>query len=125
MSDLWLSAQKIGLFEFHVCFTISNFFLSGSLVEKHFDCSSITFAIQDGTQAGQTVDHVHVHVIPRKGGDFTNNDDIWVHIEDDKREARSLELMAKEAEELKQILDDEEKFNFDRATMETEHDVDE
>ena len=34
-------------------------------------------APQDGRDAGQTVEHVHVHVIPRRPGDFVNNDDIY------------------------------------------------
>lgn len=32
---------------------------------------------QDGAQAGQTVPHVHVHILPRKGGDFKNNDEVY------------------------------------------------
>lgn len=32
---------------------------------------------QDGPQAGQTVPHVHIHVLPRKGGDFEKNDEIY------------------------------------------------
>ena len=33
---------------------------------------------QDGPQAGQTVAHVHIHLIPRrKGGDFEKNDEIY------------------------------------------------
>ena len=34
-------------------------------------------AYQDGPQAGQTVPHVHIHVIPRKKGDFEKNDEIY------------------------------------------------
>ena len=37
--------------------------------------SDITY--QDGPQAGQTVPHVHIHVIPRKKGDFEKNDEIY------------------------------------------------
>lgn len=33
--------------------------------------------LQDGPQAGQTVPHVHIHIVPRKGGDFENNDEIY------------------------------------------------
>lgn len=32
---------------------------------------------QDGAQAGQTVPHVHVHILPRKSGDFENNDEVY------------------------------------------------
>lgn len=32
---------------------------------------------QDGAQAGQTVPHVHVHILPRKLGDFENNDEVY------------------------------------------------
>lgn len=37
----------------------------------------MTFALQDGTAAGQSVPHVHVHVIPRRHGDFKRNDEIY------------------------------------------------
>jgi diadenosine tetraphosphate (Ap4A) HIT family hydrolase len=37
---------------------------------------------QDGPQAGQTVAHVHIHVIPRKKGDFENNDEIYDAVHD-------------------------------------------
>ncbi|XP_021099770.1 bis(5'-adenosyl)-triphosphatase isoform X4 [Heterocephalus glaber] len=32
---------------------------------------------KDGPEAGQTVKHVHVHVLPRKAGDFRRNDSIY------------------------------------------------
>ena len=32
---------------------------------------------QDGPQAGQTVAHVHIHLIPRKKRDFEKNDEIY------------------------------------------------
>ncbi|CAL8403579.1 unnamed protein product, partial [Arctogadus glacialis] len=48
-----------------------------SLVERHFNASSLTIAIQDGPEAGQTVKHVHVHILPRKVGDFERNDSIY------------------------------------------------
>ena len=39
--------------------------------------SSSTISIQDGAEAGQTVEHVHVHILPRHVGDFANNDDVY------------------------------------------------
>jgi bis(5'-adenosyl)-triphosphatase len=38
--------------------------------------------LQDGQHAGQSVPHVHVHVLPRKPGDFKNNDDVYDAIDD-------------------------------------------
>ncbi|OEL15612.1 Bifunctional bis(5'-adenosyl)-triphosphatase/adenylylsulfatase FHIT, partial [Dichanthelium oligosanthes] len=59
-SDLWVTAKKVGVH-----------------LEQNNKASSLTFAIQDGPQAGQTVPHVHIHVIPRKKGDFEKNDEIY------------------------------------------------
>ncbi|KAG2614614.1 bifunctional bis(5'-adenosyl)-triphosphatase/adenylylsulfatase FHIT-like isoform X2 [Panicum virgatum] len=71
--------------------------------------SDITY--QDGPEAGQTVPHVHIHVIPRKKGDFEKNDEIYDAIDvkekelkdkldlDIERKDRSMEEMAHEANE--------------------------
>lgn len=58
--------------------------------------------IQDGPEAGQTVPHVHVHVLPRKVGDFEKNDEIYDVIDESEKElASELELLGKkEAEKL-------------------------
>ncbi|CAN0876828.1 Bifunctional bis(5'-adenosyl)-triphosphatase/adenylylsulfatase FHIT, partial [Linum grandiflorum] len=97
-SDLWLTAQKVG-----------------SQLELFHKATSLTFAIQDGPQAGQTVPHVHIHILPRKGGDFENNDEIYDAIDvkekelkqkldlDKERKDRSLEEMGQEAEEYRQL----------------------
>ena len=47
------------------------------VLEQAHASTSLTIALQDGRQAGQTVEHVHVHMLPRKEGDFQNNDDIY------------------------------------------------
>ncbi|KAH8173118.1 HIT domain-containing protein [Sarocladium implicatum] len=39
---------------------------------------SFNVGVQDGAAAGQTVPHVHVHIIPRVEGDLENSDDIYV-----------------------------------------------
>ncbi|KAI5937218.1 Bis(5'-adenosyl)-triphosphatase [Manis javanica] len=49
----------------------------GTVVEKHFQGTSLTLSMQDGPEAGQTVKHVHIHVLPRKAGDFQRNDSIY------------------------------------------------
>jgi diadenosine tetraphosphate (Ap4A) HIT family hydrolase len=40
-------------------------------------CITLTGMMQDGPAAGQTVPHVHIHVLPRKPGDFEKNDDVY------------------------------------------------
>ncbi|XP_052200325.1 bifunctional bis(5'-adenosyl)-triphosphatase/adenylylsulfatase FHIT [Diospyros lotus] len=97
--DLWLTAQKVG-----------------SRLENYHRASSLTFAIQDGPQAGQTVPHVHIHILPRQSGDFEKNDEIYDAINekekelsqkldlDKERKDRSLEEMAGEAAEYRRLL---------------------
>lgn len=53
----------------------------GPIIEKFHGCSALNIAIQDGKASGQSVPHVHVHVLPRKVGDFKRNDDIYEHLE--------------------------------------------
>lgn len=98
VSDLWLTAKLVG-----------------KKVEQFFKASSLTFAVQDGPQAGQTVPHVHVHILPRKAGDFKNNDEIYDEIDkkeqdlsqkldlDQERKDRTPDEMAKEAAELRAL----------------------
>lgn len=38
--------------------------------------------LQDGPAAGQSVPHLHVHILPRKEGDFANNDEVYDAIDD-------------------------------------------
>ncbi|KAI9262580.1 HIT-like domain-containing protein [Helicostylum pulchrum] len=79
----------------------------GNVIEKHYKCTSLTMTIQDGPQAGQTVPHVHMHVIPRRSEDWANNDDIYKDLDEKKgvdneeREPRTEEDMGKEANELR------------------------
>lgn len=39
-------------------------------VEKIHGATSSTVAIQDGPEAGQSIEHLHVHILPRKSTDF-------------------------------------------------------
>ena len=65
-----------------------------------------TISIQDGKEAGQTVPHVHVHVLPRKRGDFENNDEIYAELakhDKDDRLGRADDVMTQEAATLKKL----------------------
>lgn len=66
-------------------------------LQKQFGASSLTVAVQDGIDAGQTVPHVHVHIVPRVAGDFKRNDDVYDALDEEKRERRTLSEMAAEA----------------------------
>ncbi|KAJ3352692.1 hypothetical protein HDU83_007762 [Entophlyctis luteolus] len=60
-----------------------------TVIEREYRAESMTITIQarclclsahsslDGPAAGQTVPHVHVHIIPRRKGDWADNDDIY------------------------------------------------
>ncbi|EKV12343.1 hypothetical protein PDIG_44710 [Penicillium digitatum PHI26] len=52
----------------------SDFFLTvqrvGRMIERVYGATSLNIAIQDGVHAGQSVPHVHAHIIPRKAGDL-------------------------------------------------------
>ncbi|PIA59723.1 hypothetical protein AQUCO_00400549v1 [Aquilegia coerulea] len=98
VSDLWLTAQKVG-----------------QALEKYHKAASLTLAIQDGPQAGQTVPHVHIHILPRKVADFEQNDEIYDALDvkeaelkkkldlDKDRTDRSLDEMNQEAEEYRKL----------------------
>ncbi|KAG9087170.1 hypothetical protein FRC07_012886, partial [Ceratobasidium sp. 392] len=56
----------------------------GNLVQKAYNAEGLTIACQDGPAAGQSVlDHVHVHILPRRFTDFDgNNDQVYPILEE-------------------------------------------
>ncbi|EOB13521.1 hypothetical protein NBO_69g0015, partial [Nosema bombycis CQ1] len=68
--------------------------------------NDFTISLQDGPAAGQTVNHVHIHVIPRNMNDIENNDLVYAKgALDYSRRTRTFEEMAKEANFLRTILE--------------------
>jgi diadenosine tetraphosphate (Ap4A) HIT family hydrolase len=63
--------QNLERLEPHVAcqlFIVGRYVLRG-LKSSGLRCEGVTVALADGEAAGQTVDHVHLHVVPRYTGD--------------------------------------------------------
>uniref|UniRef100_A0A914CTR1 Nitrilase and fragile histidine triad fusion protein NitFhit n=1 Tax=Acrobeloides nanus TaxID=290746 RepID=A0A914CTR1_9BILA len=75
------------------------------LLESYYKAEASTVTVQDGPDAGQTVPHVHVHVIPRTPGDFRDNE-IYTVLEghEDVRKPRTEEEMKTEADNYRNFL---------------------
>ncbi|TPX47015.1 hypothetical protein SeLEV6574_g02876 [Synchytrium endobioticum] len=76
VSDLFQSVQAIG-----------------KVLEREYRGEALSIALQDGPVAGQTVPHVHVHVIARRKGDYGNNDEIYKEM--DKNEKDIAQILQK------------------------------
>ena len=96
-------------------------------LENYYNAGGFNIAVQDGKQAGQSVPHVHVHILPRQEGDFERNDDVYDKLEDwaptramseekqrnkvelevpddDDRKDRTMQMMEEESQDLKNAL---------------------
>ena len=96
--------------EIHDLFESARF--AGEVVTKaHPASDSLTFTVQDGANAGQTVAHVHVHVLPRFAQDRFNrngkNDEIYREIDgvDSVSQPREIQEMCNEASQLREIVE--------------------
>ncbi|WFD32255.1 hypothetical protein MSPP1_003299 [Malassezia sp. CBS 17886] len=52
-----------------------------TVVEKAFGGDSLSIAVQDGASAGQTVPHLHAHILPRRRGDIDPNDLVYEYLD--------------------------------------------
>ena len=48
------------------------------VLEAHYGGSALNIAVQDGPDSGQSVPHVHIHLLPRRPADFKVNDQVGV-----------------------------------------------
>ncbi|XP_039287303.1 deaminated glutathione amidase [Nilaparvata lugens] len=89
VSDLFLVVQRVE-----------------QVMEQVHGSSSTTIALQDGPDAGRTIHHLHVHIMPRKEKDFLNNDEIYYelqkHDKDESKPWRGMEEMCSEASLLRE-----------------------
>ncbi|XP_020801729.1 nitrilase and fragile histidine triad fusion protein NitFhit [Drosophila serrata] len=76
------------------------------LLEKIYQTTSATVTVQDGAQAGQTVPHVHFHVMPRRHGDFGHNDQIYVKLDEraEEKPPRTIDERIAEAQAYRNFL---------------------
>ncbi|KAK2951074.1 putative Nitrilase and fragile histidine triad fusion protein NitFhit [Blattamonas nauphoetae] len=72
------------------------------IFEQHFGTSSTTLTIQDGPDSGQSIPHVHLHLIPRTKHDPLATTFFEQEIEK-PREPRSLSLMERETLEFRKL----------------------
>ncbi|XP_058467028.1 nitrilase and fragile histidine triad fusion protein NitFhit [Malaya genurostris] len=76
------------------------------VAEKLYNATSSTVTVQDGPEAGQTVNQVHCHVMPRHEGDFPENDQIYGelnrHDKEPDRPKRAPQEMIAEAKRFQQ-----------------------
>lgn len=75
-------------------------------LENQYGGTSLNFGIQDGPESGQSVSHVHMHIIPRRKGDF-RKDEIYErlreHDKDSKTPGRTFEVMRDETVVLRKL----------------------
>lgn len=96
VSDLWTTVHAIS-----------------PVLQRYFNAEGLQLAIQDGPVAGQTVPHVHCHIVPRRPGDFKKNDDVYDALDNsdmtrkgvdaEDRSPRTKAEMAEEAMALRQL----------------------
>ncbi|OCF58126.1 bis(5'-adenosyl)-triphosphatase [Kwoniella mangroviensis CBS 10435] len=68
ITDLFLAVQKVG-----------------KGLERYYNAQALTISLQDGKSAGQSVPHVHVHILPRHSTDFDGeNDRIYPLLEENE-----------------------------------------
>jgi len=96
-----------------------------AILKAHPNADSLTVTVQDGPSAGQTVPHVHVHVMPRWPTDRFNaskagNDGVYSALNESERQTsspthmdeefgvheRSRESMIAEGQQLREIMDE-------------------
>ena len=78
------------------------------VIEKEHNANSSTICIQDGIDAGQSIQHVHVHILPRKADDFGGKvDKIYEELRTHDKKSGPIasdEVMKKQADRLRELM---------------------
>lgn len=102
-------------------------------IEAHYsDVAACNLALKDGSKAGGPVRHLHLHIVPRRPGDFAENDEVYTRIDkwspapaavnapppldlpaDEARKPRTEQVMAEESLRYRDVAKD----IFDAATI--------
>jgi len=63
-----------------------------TVLKSVFKCDSFDWTIQDGVSAGQTVPHLHLHIIPRKPHDLPEGDEWYSKIPGNEKQMLDSQL---------------------------------
>lgn len=69
----------------------------GQMMNRYYQSESFNYTIQDGVEAGQTVPHVHIHIVPGM--------EQKIHESETYGEARTIEDMREEAMNYRRALE--------------------
>ncbi|GAB1406053.1 MAG: HIT domain-containing protein [Lentimicrobiaceae bacterium] len=69
-----LSEEEIGRF-FNFARTITRF------ITREHDAQAFDWSLQEGEEAGQSVSHLHLHIIPRRINDLEGEEDWYVKLQ--------------------------------------------
>lgn len=87
------------------------------VLDQHYSAGGFNVAVQDGKVSGQSVPHVHVHLLPRVQGDFERNDDIYDHLQE---WAPTEQLQQQKKEQVLDVPGDNQRYDRTLQQMEEE-----
>jgi bis(5'-adenosyl)-triphosphatase len=70
-----------------------------SMLKKVFNCDGFDWTVQDGVSAGQTIPHLHLHIIPRKPNDLAGAGEWYSHIPENEKQLIDSDLRKRLEEE--------------------------